>query len=156
MLHLWIYGVRFISSWCICILYNDILKLVIQVYALFLFLHPRGYDSIGQVSSKDQISIIECQEAKDLKEMMVLIVLHAGRLLVLLKYMALQHHWIRMLFVTWLNNIIFANKISRASCKKNCVIFFESINPVIYIQYFPFLCIFTSPCLFFMLCLLQF
>ena len=96
---------------------RDILNLVYSIICSIFFYIPVVINNI------DQISIIECQEAKDLKEMMILIVLHAGRLLVLLRQMALQHHWIRMLFVTWLNNSIFANIISRASWKKNYVIF---------------------------------
>ena len=91
------------------------------------------------VNNIDQISIIECQEAKDLKEMMILIVLHAGRLRVPLRHTTLQHHWIRMLFVTWLNNSIFANLISSGQLKKELRNIFQIINAVIYTVFSIFL-----------------
>ena len=65
---------------------SDILNLVYSIICSIFVYIPVVINNI------DQISIIGCQEAKDLKEMVILIVLHAGRLLVLLKYMALQHH----------------------------------------------------------------
>ena len=58
---------------------NNILKSVYQIICSIFFY----FYILVVINNIDQISIIECQEAKDLKEMMILIVLHAGRLLVL-------------------------------------------------------------------------